>query len=177
MREKSYDSQRQNETCVTLRNWRGTRRFFTGERGAWSSRCELSSPSYPRLSFPVSPFMCRQQEQYQWKIDRTENFARMRRKLARNYNFDRHLDASHQRDLGSAPPAEEPQATDTTLLSLARASGRSASVQEEEDLLLEQLWLNSGADKLEVRGEDRRGGLCEPRFLLPLASGRQLTFK
>lgn len=76
----------------------------------------------------------------------------MRMKLARNYNFDRHLDASHQRDLGTSLPVE-PQATDTTLLSLARASGRSASLQKEEDLLLEQLWSNATAEKHEVREE------------------------
>ena len=37
-RQKSLDSQLRNELYVTLKRWRGTRRFFTGERGAWSSR-------------------------------------------------------------------------------------------------------------------------------------------
>ena len=37
-RQKSLDCQLRNELYVTLKRWRGTRRFFTGERGAWSSR-------------------------------------------------------------------------------------------------------------------------------------------
>lgn len=37
-REKSVDTQHRNEVSVTLQRWRGTKRFFTGERGAWSSR-------------------------------------------------------------------------------------------------------------------------------------------
>ena len=37
-REKSLDSQGRNELAVILQRWRGTHRFFTGERGAWSSR-------------------------------------------------------------------------------------------------------------------------------------------
>ena len=37
-RQKSMDSQLRNELYVTVKRWRGTRRFFTGERGAWSSR-------------------------------------------------------------------------------------------------------------------------------------------
>ena len=37
-REKSVDSQQRNKLSVTLQKWRGTRRFFTGERGAWSCR-------------------------------------------------------------------------------------------------------------------------------------------
>ena len=37
-RQESSDSQLRNELSVTLQKWRSTRRFFTGERGAWSSR-------------------------------------------------------------------------------------------------------------------------------------------
>ena len=37
-RQRSADSQQRNELLVTLQKWRNTRRFFTGERGAWSSR-------------------------------------------------------------------------------------------------------------------------------------------
>lgn len=37
-RQQSVDSQQRNELAVTLQKWRSTRRFFTGERGAWSSR-------------------------------------------------------------------------------------------------------------------------------------------
>lgn len=37
-RQRSADSQQRNELSVTLQRWRSTRRFFTGERGAWSSR-------------------------------------------------------------------------------------------------------------------------------------------
>ena len=37
-RQKSVDSQQRNELSVALQKWRGSRRFFTGERGAWSAR-------------------------------------------------------------------------------------------------------------------------------------------
>ena len=36
--QQSSDSQQRNELSVTLQKWRATRRFFTGERGAWSCR-------------------------------------------------------------------------------------------------------------------------------------------
>ena len=38
IRQKSTDSQEWNDLSIALHRWRGTRRFFTGERGAWSSR-------------------------------------------------------------------------------------------------------------------------------------------
>jgi len=37
-RQKSVDSQLRNQLSVTLQRWKGTRRFFMGERGAWSCR-------------------------------------------------------------------------------------------------------------------------------------------
>ena len=37
-RQRSVDVQQRNELAVVIQRWKGSRRFFTGERGAWSSR-------------------------------------------------------------------------------------------------------------------------------------------
>lgn len=40
-------------------------------------------------------------ERYSWKLDRTENFSRMRMKLIRSYPYNPHTDASIMRDDGA----------------------------------------------------------------------------
>ena len=76
----------------------------------------------------------------------------MRMKLARNYNYSTHSDASSLRDLGTIP-LPEPQAPDSSLLELVRVAGRTQSISEEEDLLLEQPNANSpGAREREEVG-------------------------
>ena len=69
--------------------------------------------------------VCRSHESYVWKLNRTENFSRMRLKLSRDYSNHRHRDASHMRDIGSASdlPSEVASA-DTTLLSLVKVATR-----------------------------------------------------
>ena len=57
----------------------------------------------------------RHPEPYLWKLDRTENFSRMRMKLSRNYDYNTHVDASRLRDVGSTP-IPEPQQADASLL-------------------------------------------------------------
>lgn len=39
-------------------------------------------------------------ERYSWKLDRTENFSRMRMKLIRSYPYNPHAEASLMRDEG-----------------------------------------------------------------------------
>jgi len=58
-------------------------RSLTHERGPWSS--EVSSSSSPTQSGIDS---------VHWKLDKTENFSRMRLKLKRNYDFSDHTEAS-----------------------------------------------------------------------------------
>ena len=60
----------------------------------------------------------------------------MRMKLARNYNCNKHTDASQLRDLGTVLPSQ-PQ-PDSSLLERLKVTGRSPSLGEEEDHL-EQL--------------------------------------
>ena len=40
-------------------------------------------------------------ERYSWKLDRTENFSRMRMKLIRSYPYNPHTEASIMRDDGT----------------------------------------------------------------------------
>ena len=145
-RQKTYDSLQRNGLLSTLKQWRGTRRFFMGERGAWSSRSAWQlhaamschhfplPPSSPPSSHPphLTPLpSARSPEAYCWKLDPTENFSRMRLRLLRNYNFSTHADASHLRDIGSAPDlAAEKISADTALLSLVKVSSRNAYVNQ-----------------------------------------------
>ncbi|XP_076087925.1 neurobeachin-like protein 1 isoform X3 [Mytilus galloprovincialis] len=66
-----------NQYSSTVRQWRASKRFFTGETGAWAERSQGA---------------------LQWKMSNQENFSRMRVKLIPNYNFDLHVEASRQRD-------------------------------------------------------------------------------
>ncbi|RUS76849.1 hypothetical protein EGW08_015382, partial [Elysia chlorotica] len=70
-------AQLKNQNLFALKNWRATKRFFVGDRGAWKRR---------------------HQEVIHWKLSNQENFARMKLKLMQNYNFDSHVNASRLRD-------------------------------------------------------------------------------
>ena len=78
-----------------------------------------------------SVILCsRDPDLYLWKMDRTENFSRMRLKLARNYNYNKHTDAS-QHSSGETPLVSS--TADTSLLAMATAT-KSPSEEEEEHL-------------------------------------------
>ncbi|KAH9489603.1 Neurobeachin-like protein 1 [Bulinus truncatus] len=70
-------AQQKNQHLFALRQWRATKRFFTGERGAWRDKI---------------------QQEVHWKLSNQENFQRMKVKLTQNYNFDSHINASRLRD-------------------------------------------------------------------------------
>ena len=71
---------------------------------------------------------------YLWKMDRTENASRMRLKLARNYNYNKHTDASQQ---SSNVMPSKCNTADTRLLAMATATKSSA--EEEEEHLVDQI--------------------------------------
>uniref|UniRef100_A0A2C9M808 BEACH domain-containing protein n=1 Tax=Biomphalaria glabrata TaxID=6526 RepID=A0A2C9M808_BIOGL len=73
----NMQAQQKNQHLFALRQWRATKRFFTGERGTWRSG---------------------QQQEVHWKLSNQENFQRMKVKLTQNYNFDSHINASRLRD-------------------------------------------------------------------------------
>lgn len=79
-------TQQKNQHLSTLRQWRAMKKFFISERGAWK---EL------------------QTEVLHWKLSNQENFSRMRVKMAPNFHFDVHLDASQQRDNLGGPSEED----------------------------------------------------------------------
>ena len=75
----------------------------------------------------------------------------MRIKLVRNYNHNPHTDASQLRDVGNVRPLQ-PQ-PDSSILGRVRVEGRTVSVGEEDDRLLEQLWSDAnspGTREIEV---------------------------
>lgn len=99
---------------------------------------------------------CRKAECYLWKLDRTENFSRMRLRLARNFNCNRHEDASKLRDTGhtvAQTPSKDQAATEL----LAKVTKRSSTLWEEEDVLLEQLWSDANSPALRDGGEESGG--------------------
>ena len=96
---------------------------------------------------------CRRTEQYLWKLDRTENFSRMRMRLARNYNFDTHEDASRLRDTGLSSDSFPSKEKSNTQL-LAKVTKRQSSSLEEEDVLLEQLWSDANSPALREDGQE-----------------------
>lgn len=104
-------------------------------------------------------FYFRKPESYLWKLDRTENLSRMRLRLARNYNVNRHEDASKLRDIGhSVSPSGGGGEEETKLLAKVTKRSSAASLEDEE-VLLEQLWTdaNSAAVRERVELEELAG--------------------
>ncbi|XP_071822216.1 neurobeachin-like protein 1 isoform X2 [Apostichopus japonicus] len=85
-RHGNFVNQLYNQRQATLRQWRASKRFLIGERGAWAEK-------HPK---PIH-----------WKLSCQENFSRMRLKLTQNYNFDDHRDASIGGPVSPGP--EEPE--------------------------------------------------------------------
>ncbi|XP_077997957.1 neurobeachin-like protein 1 isoform X2 [Glandiceps talaboti] len=112
-RHNAILNQLRNQHISTLRQWRASKRFLTGERGAWAER---------------NP------QAVNWKLSMTENFSRMRPKLTQNYNFDDHLEAAQQRDnIGNN------MTSSTEAIPLAVA--KEAMVNElEDDVLGDEEW-------------------------------------
>ena len=75
----------------------------------------------------------RERESYLWKLDRAENFSRMRVKLTRNYNYDTHAQASRLRDMGHVQPVAT-QPADTSVLAKVSRRTSTFSFLEEDDL-------------------------------------------
>lgn len=75
------------------RNWRSLLRSLTNERGAWGAAQNGSLFQYVASPTPVY-----------WKLDKTENFSRMRMKLKRNYNFKDHAGASRSHQDSQSTP-------------------------------------------------------------------------
>ena len=77
----------------------------------------------------------------------------MRMRLARNYNFNRHEDASRLRDTGESlsqlPKHEESQSR-----LLAKVTKRDSLISlEDEEVLLEQLWADANSPAVRERAE------------------------
>ncbi|CAG8463161.1 6634_t:CDS:10 [Paraglomus brasilianum] len=79
---------KKNDHMRTLRTWLSKFHDLTQERGVWSQGKHL---------------------EIHWKLDRRENYARMRRKLTINYDYDPHSEASAKRD--KTPIAISPNRT------------------------------------------------------------------
>ncbi|GES99838.1 neurobeachin-like protein 1 isoform X2 [Rhizophagus clarus] len=73
----SVQADKKNDDLRTSRKWLSKFHELTQERGVWS------------LS---------RQNDLHWKLDRRENYSRMRRKLTINYDYDAHREASAKRD-------------------------------------------------------------------------------
>ncbi|KAI8801094.1 hypothetical protein BJ742DRAFT_42857 [Cladochytrium replicatum] len=76
----------ESERRSLLRAWTAVYREISQERGIWY------------LYDAESIFFSDMLPQEHWKLDRTENHLRMRRKLIQNYDFDDHMEASLRRD-------------------------------------------------------------------------------
>ncbi|XP_072180695.1 neurobeachin-like protein 1 [Diadema setosum] len=115
-----------NQHQSTMRQWRAAKRFLIGERGAWAER---------------NP------EEIYWKLSSQENFSRMRLKLTQNYNYDRHLEASQQRD-NTGVAKEESQALPLAVAKEARVS----DMELQDDRLGDEEW---NLVNVEGGGEDQ----------------------
>ncbi|CAG8610076.1 15441_t:CDS:2, partial [Acaulospora colombiana] len=73
----SFEVEKRNEDLRISRRWLSKFHELTQERGIWSLG---------------------RQTDIHWKLDRRENYSRMRRKLTINYDYDAHRDASAKRD-------------------------------------------------------------------------------
>jgi hypothetical protein len=81
-RLRSIQNEKKDDDKRTFRKWLSKFHELRQERGVWS------------LS---------RQADLHWKLDRRENYLRMRRKLTINYDYDDHHEASAKRDKTSIP--------------------------------------------------------------------------
>ena len=129
-RWKVRNSRVENDRRIAWQ-WRKLLRELTDERAS-SSRHKLSA------------------DEDHWKLDKTENFSRMRLKLRRNWNFDSHAGAAHEIARGiqlddseplPPPPPPPPPPVDPILqmkglklsdiLDMTKPNGEEAKTEEE----------------------------------------------
>ena len=108
---------------------------------------------------------------YLWKMDRTENASRMRLKLARNYNYNKHTDASQQ---SSDVMPSKYNTADTRLLAMATATKSSA--EEEEEHLVDQIQMLARDEPSVALEKDKKEKLvrretCQLVTLVEVISG------
>ena len=113
---------------------------------------------WPGTDARVCVCVCRKAEPYLWKLDRTENFSRMRMRLARNFNFTRHEQASKLRDTGHSSSQHLNQPEEGAEL-LAKVAKRMSTSLEEEDVLLEQIWSDASSVAALREGGEESGGV------------------
>ncbi|XP_061165431.1 neurobeachin-like protein 1 isoform X2 [Saccostrea echinata] len=146
--EVQHKSQHQS----TLKQWRATKRFFTGERGAWSEH--------------GTGVM-------HWKLSNQENFKRMKVKMIPNYNFDPHTEASYQRDNLGASEADI--AEEIKKIKLAREALVSKD-QIDEDIIGEEDWsvISTDLRNNEPQGKEKLvlSEDCELVTLVDVVKGR-----
>ncbi|KAL1924319.1 uncharacterized protein VTP21DRAFT_7354 [Calcarisporiella thermophila] len=114
-RVTALQAQRKRNHVKILKQWLLMLHEITRERGAW-----WEGPT----------------EKVHWKLDRVENFSRMRPRLVINYAFHPHLDASSKRDRTAAKEGKEPTTWPTSVLlrerirqlAIARVGGHSRDV-------------------------------------------------
>eukprot|EP00105_Crassostrea_gigas_P036363 XP_019920511.1 PREDICTED: neurobeachin-like protein 1 [Crassostrea gigas] len=144
--------QLKNQHQSTLRQWRATKRFFTGERGAWSEHSTAT---------------------IHWKLSNQENFKRMKVKMIPNINFDPHREASYQRDNLGASEADI--AEEIKKMKLAREALVSKD-QIDEDSIGEEDWSDISTDlrNNEPQGKEKLvlSEDCELVTLVDVIKGR-----
>ena len=199
-RQKTSDSLRRNDLSEVHQQWRNTRRFFTGERGVWSNRCAYISAHRKchecvtrRRTFSFWGY--RKAEQFLWKLSKTENYSRMRMKLAKLYTRDFHQEAARLRDqvipmegldcmspvvFRILPPQDSSQQTvnlekaDKTLLAKATRTG---TMQMDYDDFLDTL-PPAGPEGQSIQPEEEakeklvRTEKCDLILLMERVSGR-----
>ena len=121
-REKSAN---ESDERLISRDWNSFVSFYTSERG---------------------PFFAGGEMKVYWKLDRTEDSSRMRRKLTRNHEFNDHKDASNLRDEGCLrlrPPSSElghGKSKSEEVLNLGMSAIAARVVDGEEDEVDEEDW-------------------------------------
>ena len=115
--ERKLTLRKNNIQSIALikRSWRNILRSLTNERGPWASSNNNDDKIY-------------------WKLDKQENFSRMRLKLKRNYKFDPHLDAI--RDEATIENEEEIEEEPFKLFSGMKLSAAIDDDENETDELI-----------------------------------------
>ncbi|KAJ3424493.1 beige/beach-related [Anaeramoeba flamelloides] len=83
---EKYNLNKKNENNFFNKKWKSLFKKMTGERSIWADRKKINS---------------------YWKLNKTEDNLRRRLKLKKNYNFNKHIDASKKRDFDFNKHGEE----------------------------------------------------------------------
>uniref|UniRef100_A0A8C5LHT8 Neurobeachin like 1 n=1 Tax=Jaculus jaculus TaxID=51337 RepID=A0A8C5LHT8_JACJA len=152
LRYNNMLKQLSSQQLAAVRRWKAIRLYLTCERGPWAER---------------------KQNPIHWKLANVENYSRMRLKLAPNYNFKTHEEASALRDNLGVHHLQP--SSDSLLLEAVKQVKVSDMEEDKLELLEEDMAARANIDEKEEQDQKEKLVLtedCELITIIDVIPGR-----